>query len=64
MIEDCTRCFEILVEESMTRRLNKSFLEEVVLCFKSVLPGSGKCCLLEAGRMQGAAEPVLLIQGP
>lgn len=64
MIEDCTRCFEILVEESMIRRLNKSFLEEVFLCFKSVLPGSGKCCLLEAVRMQGAAEPVLLIQGP
>lgn len=35
----------------------KSFAEDVVFCFKSVLPGSGKCCLLEAGRTQAAAEP-------
>lgn len=61
MIGDCARCFETLVEESVTKRRNKSFAEEVVLCFKSVLPGSGKCCLLETGRMQAAAEPVLLI---
>lgn len=63
MIEDCIRCLEILAEGSITRRLSKSFAEQIVLCFKSVLGGSRKCCLLKAGRMQAAAESVLLTQG-
>lgn len=64
MTRDCIRCFETLVEESMAGKLSASFVEEAVLCFKSVLPGSRRCCLLEADRVQMAAEPVLLIQGP
>lgn len=35
MIGDCIRCLEILVEGSITRRLSKSFAEQIVLCFKS-----------------------------
>lgn len=63
MIGDCIRCFETLAEQSITRRLSESFAEEVVLCIKSVLQGSGKCCQLEADRMQVAAEPVFLTEG-
>ena len=51
MIGDCIRCFGTSAEESITRRLNKSFAEQVVLCFKPVLWGSRKCCLLEPSRM-------------